>query len=94
MTVTEDHAGADLGATFPSALHSVSHLVILGVFSCLSMIAINSLYGPNKMQLLEEPEEVCAENKESLETLHAPASSSPSFQGDGFSHFMCPVLFI
>lgn len=86
MTVTKDHPGADLGATFPSALHSVAHPAILGVFSCLSMIAVNSSCGPNKMQHPEEPEEVCAENKESSETLHAPASSSPIFQGDGFSH--------
>ena len=64
MTVTKDHTGTDLGATFQSALHRVAHLAILGVFRCFSTIAINSLYGPNKMQRLEEPEEEqCAGKK-------------------------------
>lgn len=95
MAVTADHTGAHLGATFPSALHSMAHQAVLGVFSCFCAIAINGLCGPNKMQCLGEPEEdVCTENKESSQTLHAPASSSSFFQGDGFSHFMCLVLFI
>lgn len=64
MTVTEDHTGADFGAPFPSALHPMAHPAVLGVFNCLSAIAVSSLYGPNKMQPLKEPEEEeCAESK-------------------------------
>lgn len=96
MTVTGDHAATGPEVLGPPSyrhptLWPVRHL---GVFRCFSTIAINSLYGPNKMQLLEEPKEKYEQKTKTVQRLHAPVSSSSFFQGEDFSHFMCMVLFI
>lgn len=49
--------GHELLGPVPSALHFVAIQAKLDVSHCFSALAINCLYGSNKMQRLEEPEE-------------------------------------
>lgn len=60
------------GATFPVTLQPAAFQATIGVFTFFAATAINSLYGPNKTQHLEEPKEEYWQKTKKVQRLHVP----------------------